>query len=326
MTRSRNLRYYCTHFDINYVGHSLSLYNSLKANENDFILYMFCMDDLSFDYLSKLELSNAKIISFLDLENEIPNLKIAKHNRTKVEYFYTCSPAICYFILKKNENIDIITYLDSDVYFFSTPDPIFEEMSASSIAIIEHRFHWLTKRNIKYGIYNVGWISFRNDTVGLDCLVNWLNDCIEWCYQRLEGHKYADQKYLDYWPSKYNSNLCVIKNKSANLAIWNLANYKLTSAGNEVFVDGEKLIFYHFASLKQLSSNLFTSDLSRVFVKSTKLIITLIYIPYIKSILKYQIKKIEQKEDIKQKFFLHTIKNITRIIRKKLLPDDIIVK
>lgn len=326
MTRTANLRYYCTHFDINYVGHSLSLYNSLIANENNFILYMFCMDDLSFDYLSNLELSNAKIISFLDLENEIPNLKIAKLNRTKVEYFYTCSPAICYYLLTKKQKIDCITYLDSDIYFFSSPNPIFDEIAKSSIGIIEHRFHWLTKRNIKYGIYNVGWITFRNDKVGLDCLVNWLNDCINWCYQKLEGDKYADQKYLDFWPAKYYPNLCVIKNKSANLAIWNLGNYKLRSNGNDVFIDGQKLIFYHFASLKQLSNNEFTSDLSRVFVKSTNLIVNKIYLPYLKSILKYQIMKIEKKEDIKQKYILYKIKNLTRFFRKKLLPDNIIVK
>ncbi len=323
---SASERYYCTHFDINYVGHSISLYNSLLANEKKFILYMFCMDDLSFNYLTKLNLSNARLISYLDLENEITRLNIAKSNRTRVEYFYTCSPAICYYLLTKNDQIDIITYLDSDIYFFSSPDPIFEEISRYSIGIIEHRFHWLTRRNVKYGIYNVGWISFRNDSVGLECLVNWLDDCIEWCYQRLEGSKYADQKYLDYWPSKYNSNLCVIKNKSANLAIWNIANYKITSNGNDVFIDGEKLIFYHFASLKQISANTFTSDLSRVFVKSTKLIVELIYMPYIKSILKYQYKKIEQKDDIKQKFIFSKIKYLTRFIRKKVLPDVIIVK
>ena len=284
------------------------------------------MDDLSYDYLSKIELCNAKIISYRDLEASIPSLKDAKKNRTIVEYFYTCSPAICFYLLTKNDQIDIITYLDSDIYFFSSPAPIFDEISGFSIGIIEHRFHWFTRSNIKYGIYNVGWISFRNDSAGMECLGNWLNDCIEWCYQRLEGNKYADQKYLDNWPLKYGSKLCVIKNKSANVAIWNVANYKMTSNMDDVLVDGEKLIFYHFANLKQLSYNSFTSDLSRVFLRSTRLIVEMIYLPYIKSLLKYQVNKFEHKDEKSQKFILEKIKKVTRFVRKKIFPDIIIVK
>ena len=54
-----------------------------------------------------------------------------------------------------------------------------------------------------------------------------------------------------------------MQNKGANLAIWNIGNYDLKIINSDIFVDGEKLIFYHFASLKQLSDNMFTSDLSR---------------------------------------------------------------
>ncbi|MEI8128561.1 MAG: hypothetical protein WCG95_02985 [bacterium] len=282
------------------------------------------MDDESFSYLKNLKLNSVYVISYLDLEESIPELKNAKLNRSLIEYFYTCSPAICYYALMNFIEIDLITYLDSDLYFFSSPEPLFTELENKSIGIIAHRFNWLTKHNLKYGIFNVGWVSFRKDDIGLNCLTDWMFDCINWCYQKLENGKYADQKYLDIWPEKY-SKLCIIKNICANVAIWNIGNYKLSNVGNDIFVNGEKLIFYHFASFKQVSEFEFTSDLSRVLVRTTNLIRDLIYIPYAKSILKFQIHPIKTKQDIKDTFLLHNIKNISRYIRQYIFPDKIII-
>ena len=47
--------------------------------------------------------------------------------------------------------------------------------------------------------------SFRNDDVGRKCVSEWANQCMDWCYQKLYKGKYADQKYLDYWPNKYDN-------------------------------------------------------------------------------------------------------------------------
>ena len=110
------------------------------------------------------------------------------------------------------------------------------------------------------------------------------------------------------------------------MAIWNIGNYMLTSNRNQVFVNGEELIFYHFANLKQLNEFEFTSDLSRVFVKSTKLIYGLIYLPYVNSLLKYQILKIKSKNDLSENFILNLIKKPSRQIRRWIFPDTIIVK
>lgn len=319
------MRYYCTHFDINYIAHALSLHESLIKYGGEFTLFMFCMDDNSYDHIVKLAPVNAILVTYRQLEEEVFGLSKAKVNRTHIEYFYTCSPAICYYILMKFKSVDLITYLDSDIYFFSSPESLFIELGKSSIGIIEHNFHWLNKRNIVYGKFNVGWINFKNDEIGLSCLKNWLNDCIKWCYQRLEDNKYADQKYLDYWPETYTG-VCILKKATANLAIWNIGKYKLTCNGNQVFVNGEKLIFYHFANLKQIGEVEFTSDLSRVFVKTTHLIKNLIYLPYLSSLLKYQIYKIHPKADFSENTWVRIIKKASRQIRKLVFPDTIIVK
>ena len=66
-------------------------------------------------------LNNVQIIHFKDLEEKYPSLKTAKSNRNRIEYFFTCSPAVCNYVIDQFDYIDSITYLDADLYFFSNP-------------------------------------------------------------------------------------------------------------------------------------------------------------------------------------------------------------
>lgn len=317
-------RFYCTHFDINYTPHARSLAESLMKVSPESKLFTFCMDDASYENLTNNKPENVTPIHFSKLESAFPGLLIAKNNRTRVEYFYTCSPSICNYALRHIEGVNEITYLDADLYFFADPEPIFEELKNASVGIIEHKFSFFTKRNIVYGKYNVGWITFRNDKNGLECLNSWTNNCIEWCYQRLEGDKYADQKYLDYWQRDFEG-VYVIKNIGANLAIWNISNYNISLQKGDVYVNDQKLIFYHFANFKQIENNVFKTDLSRVFVRCAGIIKNNIYLPYIYTISKYldNSKLIIAKKDSHAVGIGMLARKITRIIRQILFPDII---
>ena len=318
-------KYFCTYFNINYLAHGKSLYESLVKFMPKAKLLMMCMDDESYNILSSQNYPNAILAKYSDMEAQHPELLVAKNNRSLVEYFYTCSSATCVYALENIEEIDSITYLDADLYFFSNPQSVFDEIGNSSIGIIEHKFSKLTQRNTIYGIYNVGWITFKNDEEGKKCLYDWNTNCIEWCYQKLEDGKYADQKYLDQWPKNYK-NLCVIKNKGANLAIWNINNYKLHKKEDQIYVDEDKLVFYHFANFKQIEKNIFKTDLSRVFYKTKGIIKEDIYIPYINSILKNQDKdfKIKSKSDLHAKGIKLKMIQFTRTIRDFFYNDLII--
>ena len=83
------MRFYCTHFDINYLAHSRSLYDSLLLNKEPFTLFMFCQCNESYEILTGIAYQNAILIHFSELERFTPNLLTAKGNRSKVEYFYT---------------------------------------------------------------------------------------------------------------------------------------------------------------------------------------------------------------------------------------------
>ncbi|MFA6224310.1 MAG: hypothetical protein WC647_18575 [Desulfomonilaceae bacterium] len=242
------------------------------------------MDDEAYRILRNLELPGINPISLEVFERNDEALKIAKTNRSRIEYYFTCTPSLPLFILNNWPEVDLITYLDADLFFFQSPESVFQEMDNASVGIIGHRFPPKLKRLELHGIYNVGWLTFRRDDNGINCLNWWRDRCIEWCYDRTEDGRYADQKYLDDWPTRFKG-VKVIEHKGANLAPWNVDNYRLSPAFEKVLVDDQPLVFFHFHRTKEVIPNLYTTGLSLYHAKSSSLLRNTLFRPYIKSLI-----------------------------------------
>jgi len=253
--------HFCTLFDQNYLLRGLTLYRSLAQHTPDFVFYVLCLDEATFTILSNLGMKNIQPIALCDLEAWDVRLKEAKGNRSLVEYYFTLSPALPLFILKHYQDVDIITYLDADLFFYQSPAPIYEELGEQSILIIEHRFPEHLREKQIYGRFNVQYQSFRNDEQGLACLEKWHNQCLMWCYDRLEGDKFADQKYLEEWPVLYNS-LVILQHKGAGLAPWNWSQYQMTLDKGGMLIDDYPLVFYHFHAIKIINACFISHGLS----------------------------------------------------------------
>jgi hypothetical protein len=122
-------------------------------------------------------------------------------------------------------------------------------MGEGSVLIVEHRFPLKLQDRLQYGRFNVGYLSFRNNSEGRCCLDDWSGNCIEWCYDRVEGDKFADQKYLDTWPEKYPG-LVISQNIGLNVAPWNVSQNTIRIVNDVFFIDSYPLILYHFQALK----------------------------------------------------------------------------
>lgn len=241
--------HFCTYFDRNYLYKGIALYRSLVRHSGPFTLWILCFDNDACNVLAKLDLPQVRLISLDDFERGDHALLEAKRGRNRVEYYWTCTPSLPLYILKHNPEVEVITYLDADLYFYADPAPIHEEFGDNSILIIEHRYGpGLAHLEEENGTYNVGWVSFRRDTEGLSCLRWWRERCLEWCYARKEDGKSADQKYLEEWPSRFG-NVVVLQHKGAGMAPWNTHNYHVTVRDNHLMVDTASLIFYHFHGL-----------------------------------------------------------------------------
>ncbi len=238
-------RTYCTLFDRNYALKGLALYRSLERHEANFELVILCMDDVIADALSALGLRHARLIRLREFETD--ELLAVKPERTIAEYCWTCTAPLVRHCLDVDADVDEVTYLDADLCFFSSPQPIHDEMGVSEIMIIGHRFPKRLDYLNRFGRFNVSWTTFRRGGQGQACLEEWRRDTLAWCFRRLEDDKFGDQKYLDAWPGKYAGAVAVIANVGAGVAPWNFEQYQIRiDALGRLTVDAQPLIFYHF--------------------------------------------------------------------------------
>ncbi len=284
---SEEMRHYCTYFDRNYLGRGLALHQSLMTHAQPFQLHILCFDDFTFSYLSRRRLPNVHPIALAKFEKGDEPLLSAKANRSRVEYYFTCTPSLPLFLMRQMPEADMITYLDADLYFFRDPEPMFEELGSRSILIIGHRFpESLRHMEASNGIYNVGWVTFRSDAAGRQCLQWWRQQCLEWCSDKVEKGQFGDQKYLDDWPTRF-PNVVVSRIPGANVAPWNVGRFRIEcDAAGAALIDSNPLLFYHFHNLRLLGPRLFYPGLDYYLAPINTALRTRIYAPYLKALLK----------------------------------------
>ncbi len=244
---------YCTLFDKGFLNRFIALHDSFeKYHKDDYRHYVLCLDNETLDILTEMNLPHVIPVRRSDFESS--ELLEVKKTRSLREYSWTLSSVFTKYVLDHFENIEMVAYVDADLYFYDSPEIIFEdfERANASILIIPHNLpSWKKQKEEAVGKYNVAFNIFRNDENGRACLNWWAESCIKWCYEIVEPSRFADQKYLDYFKEKFNG-VFVYNNKGANLAPWNIKNFvgKIKEKHDSVYVDGDKLIFFHFSSFK----------------------------------------------------------------------------
>lgn len=279
------MRYFCTYFDHNFLTRALVLYDSLREHSSPFKIWMLCFDNEAYATLTRLNLPDVIPIALDDFERDDSALRAAKDNRSKIEYYFTCTPTLPRYVLTHNPEVDLIAYVDADLRFFSDLSPIYAAFESHSSMLIPHRFPPKHKEKEEYGLYNVQYLLFRRDENGLAALNWYYQQCVDWCYDRLEGECYADQKYLDQFPHKFDGVL-VLDHLGAGLAPWNIGNYRLHRRDGSIWVNDYPLIFYHYHGFRFLRHWLMKLQLHESGAPATRSIVRWIYLPYARELVK----------------------------------------
>ena len=273
-------RVYCTYFDHNYLPRGLALYHSLQRHAPGAQLWVLCLSEACHRALTALDLPNLVPVRLADFEAANDDVAATRSTRSLIEYYFTCSPAWMLFVLNSKPDAEWVTYLDSDLFFFASPDPIYDEMKDSAFGIVPHRFARGLEDQRRFGLYNVGWVSVRSRDDGIQALRWWRERCIEWCHDFVDGDRFADQRYLDRLPGLF-PNVHVIGHLGANLAPWNFADLRVEWRDDTVLVERRyQLLFFHFHGVRHVGRYYFNSH--RVFhAPFPELMRRRIYQPYI---------------------------------------------
>lgn len=276
------MRHYCTLFDRNYLPRGLALHRSLMRHGGEFLLHVLCLDGATRQALSSLALPRTALISLDDLEARDPELRAVRPGRAPAGFYFTCKPVLLGYLLEHHADAQRVTYLDSDLYFFSDAASAEREFAHSPVALSPHRFSAHNEHRARYGRFNAGWVS-------VDCsgearrFVRWWRDrCIEWCNLVVEDTRFGDQKYLDRVPELFPGTAVVAG--AINLGPWNLDPGVVQLSANGVTIGGRPLVVFHFHGVQRMLFDVYDCGLYEYRVHLSPEIRDGIYRPYLREL------------------------------------------
>ncbi len=246
-------RVYCTYFDTSYEPRGRIMVETLRASGETAPVVVVCFDDQTLAQVRAWRVPEVFPVALADLERQVPQLLRVKADRSRAEYFFTATPWVTWLASHWCAPGGWVTYLDADLAFFSSPDPVFAELADASIGLIDHFYRRDHAHLERFGRFNVGWVSFRVDDNGRAALRWWGEQCLRWCSDHPEGGRFADQGYLTEFPDRF-AGVHEIQHPGANLGPFNLDSRVITATPHgEVRVDGRSLLFFHFHGVRRMA-------------------------------------------------------------------------
>jgi hypothetical protein len=237
------MEHFVTLFNSLFLPQGLALHMSMERHVREYVLWILCVDDETYDVLGRLDLPNVRRLKLSDLET--PDLLDVKPGRTVGEYCWTLTPVAPRFVFEADPTVERVTYIDADLWFRKHPKKLFDELDASAkhVLITDHAYAPEYDQSATSGQFCVQFMTFTRD--GGETVRKWWEErCLEWCFARFEDGKFGDQKYLDDWPERFGDVVHVLRDKELALAPWNASRFPYGSA-----------VFYHFHGLRLISEN-----------------------------------------------------------------------
>lgn len=276
------MRHYCTLFDRNYLARGLALHRSLLRHGGEFRLHVLCLDDATRQALSHLALAHVELVSIDALERWDPQLRAVRPGRSPAEFYFTCKPVLLGYLLERHPQARRLTYLDSDLFFFSDAAAAEEELAGHPVALSPHRFTAQNRDRARYGRFNAGWVSIDSSSEGRRFVGWWRDRCIEWCSLVEEATRFGDQKYLDRVPELFPQ-AAVVSHPGINAGPWNLDAGQVGLSAGQVTVSGRPLVVFHFHGIRRVLSPIYDCGLYEYRVRLDARIRG-IYKPYVKEL------------------------------------------
>ncbi|WP_051584739.1 hypothetical protein [Pedobacter jeongneungensis] len=244
----------------NYIGLAQTLEASIKAIQDDVLFLIFVADE--FGEGLAIQLPDNVIIAGEKLA--IPKSQwyemAFKYDLTE---FCTSIKPSCFKYILQNYDVDACIYFDPDILVFNTLDAIYEKLNDYDILVTPHittietiYTGSLNERNLLYsGMFNLGFLALRNGDTAIKLLNWWEERLKDRCFQNMMENYFTDQKWMDFLPSLFPTNLLISTDLGLNLAPWNFYEREVFQVENKLYVKNRilakdelyPLTFVHFS-------------------------------------------------------------------------------
>lgn len=255
-------RAFCTIVSSNYLPQAEVLINSFKLHHPDDQFHLLLLDVCEVES-SMTDGVRCWIPEEIGLRLE--DLRRMRKVYDVVELATSLKPFMLHHLLQTGASE--VTYLDPDIKIFSHIDTSINIREGSFISLTPHRLtpsslHSLRKLEkvfLKYGSFNLGFISVRDLEKSASFLRWWQEHLLTDSTRRPISEVFTDQKWIDLVPSYFAYSK--VEDYGFNVAPWNLDERVLSYSSGELIVNStEKVKFVHFS---QISGMLATGELSR---------------------------------------------------------------
>lgn len=245
---------YVTLFDKGYLVRAIALARSFAQHCTGDLLLLGCMDSVSMELLGRMKLPGTRVLgpeTFITGE-----LLALKAKRSTAEFCWTTKPFLLAHALEDHPETEWVVYLDADSLIFGSITSALRQSGEPTCVFTPHNFsREFAHFEASVGRYNAGFVAFSNSDSGRQALTNWRSLCVGSVSANPSGNEYGDQRYLDGLAEQW----CVVPgaiNKGLNVAPWNVGKYRFAVVGGQVFVDDEKLLFFHFQGFMHATRHL----------------------------------------------------------------------
>jgi hypothetical protein len=265
----------------------LCLHASLKEQGEQFRLWVLCFDAKTEEVIAALGDESLVALPLAEVLAADPAYAATRAQRSRVEFYFTSTPVLIRHCLAREPGAAMMTYLDSDLFFFAPASAVLAEQGDASVGIVPHRFTWRSRRSQRHGTYNVGWVSFRRDANGMACLEWWRERCLEWCHDVVDNGRFADQGYLDEFPARFQG-VRSLDHPGINTAPWNVEPTRLTCADGKPRLHGRMVLFYHYQGIREVEPGWFDPGLRNYHLPLTRDLRDWLYLPYLRRLTEKQ--------------------------------------
>ena len=238
---------------LNRLGQIRTLGESLLRHNTDYRFVIGLADELN----GRINIQDYPAFEFIPLSAlHLPNQNELTRQYSIFELSCALKPYFGSYLLKKYQP-EFVLYFDTDICVYDKLTPIEELLADASIVLSPHfvsplpddgKFP-LERDVLGSGLYNGGFVGFRNDANGIAF--------IQWWQERLkdQGHvnvcegMMVDQLWLNLVPLFFRQ-VRLLEHTGCNAAYWNMHERMITQTGNSYFVNDKPLIFFHFSGYR----------------------------------------------------------------------------
>jgi hypothetical protein len=238
---------------LNRLGQIITLGESLLRHNPDYHFVIGLADELN----GRINVEDYKSFEFIPLSAlHLPNQNQLTGQYTIFELSCALKAYYASYLLKKYHP-EIVLYFDTDICVYDKLTPIEDVLADGSIVLSPHFVtplpadgkYPLERDVLGSGLYNGGFVGFRDDANGI-AFVNWWQERLkDQGYNNICESMMVDQLWLNLAPLFFRQ-VRLLDHAGCNTAYWNMHERTIRQTENLYFVNDKPLVFFHFSGYR----------------------------------------------------------------------------